>query len=95
MQRTMWYLAQVVFYLPDILCRETPIVFSQIIEITQTVTGDPTGVIDIGIEVTPRQISQSAEYWTPAMEANIARPANRSPAAVLSKNEDHMIEFVL
>ena len=86
--------AQMVLDLVHVLCREAPIVVSQVIEAGEAVALDAACHIDVRVEVAPDQLPQVSKYWFSSMQAKVARAANRTPQTILLKDEDDMIEQI-
>ena len=84
--------AQVIFDLVHVPVIEAPIVIAQFVKARQCVTLDSSGHVDVRIEITPDEISETSKQRFTPVQTDIPRPCYRSPPAIFLKNEDHMIE---
>src|SRR5205823_130190 len=83
-----------IFDLVHVLCRETPIVVTQVVEARKRVSFHATGEIDVGIKVAPDQLPESAKHRLAAVQSRVARTGYGTPQAVRLKNINHMIQKI-
>ncbi len=81
-------------HLPDVARREAPVVTLQDPEVDGAVSLHASRPVDVRIEVAQGESPQRPEHGPAAVQARIARPADRSPQAAGPVDEDHVIEGV-
>ena len=82
------------FHLPDIPGRQTPVVRSEDTKVDDRIAFHTSGKIDVRVHVTQRERTRRAEHGLTSVKPWIARPCDRSPAAISPVHEQHMVQLV-
>ena len=83
------------FCLPDISCRQSPVVLAKGAEVGNRVAHDSPTEVDIGLHVAQREVTCCTENWPAPVEAGVTRPRDRPPPPAAAIHEHHVVEQVL
>ena len=80
--------------LPHVRLRQPPVVVAERAQVDDRIPLDASGEVDVRIEVAERERARRREHRLASVQARIARPRDRSPAARPAIDEDDVIEQV-
>src|SRR3954464_2225667 len=81
-------------YFPDISWRQSPVVVADLAQICDRVTRDPAREIDVRVDVAQGQRSRRGKHRFTPVQSRITRSSDRSPPAVLTIDEEDVIQLV-